>query len=135
MAEQRPDFQQHLNAYLQRGAEALAEGRAELRSWGPAVGSQVWPGSSIREVSGTGYPDGGVAFTDAKLTVTKASGWMMVSDEVAMDAGVIPDTRPRAPWHRRAKWRLQRWRERAAKRAYRVICGSWPPEEEAYWDE
>ena len=127
-------MQEALRAYLQQGIDALAEGRAELHSVSLEPGDRAWPGSRVESVSGTGYPDGGAAFTDAKLTVTKASAWLPLTDEMAMDAGIIPDTRPRAPWHRRAKWRMQRWRERAARRAYRVICGSWPPEE-GYWDE
>lgn len=128
MAELADDFQERLNAYLREGVEALNHGRTRLESFGPAVGDQAWPGSTI------GYPEVTTrSFTRAGITVTKASAWMPVSDEAAMDAGVIPDTRPRAPWHRRLRWRAAAWRERAARRAYRMIAGEWPPGEE-YWD-
>lgn len=49
---------------------------------------------------------------DPEFTVHKAAGYMRISDELAMDYGLIPDTRPpvHIPWHRRLRWRLNdRW--------------------------
>jgi hypothetical protein len=79
---------------------------------------------------GAGVPPG--VFSRASLTVTRASAWILVPDELAMDAGMIPDTRPRPPWRTRARWRAERWRGRAARRAYRMISGEWPYEPDPY---
>lgn len=56
----------------------------------------------------------------------KAHGYVFASDELLMDAGVIPDTRPPSPpppWGRRMRNRADRWRESLARRAYRIIAG------------
>jgi hypothetical protein len=63
-----------------------------------------------------------------QITVTKATGWIFVPDELAMDAGMIPDTRPRAALRKRLRWKVAALRERAARLAYRVISGDWPYE-------
>lgn len=71
-------------------------------------------------------PAGGHAETDTTpLTVTKYGAHLLVSDEVLMDAGVIPDTRPpvRIAWHRRLRWRWQAWRERAGRKVGGWIAG------------
>lgn len=59
------------------------------------------------------------------LVVTKYSGYLVASDDVLMDAGAIPDTRPpvRTPWHRRLRWRWQAWRERAGRKVGGWIAG------------
>jgi len=55
----------------------------------------------------------------------KASAWVFAPDELLMDYGVIPDTRPpaRIPWRRRLRWRLYDQREALARRAFKVIAG------------
>jgi hypothetical protein len=56
----------------------------------------------------------------------------MASDEMLMDCGVIPDTRPKVkyPWRSRLRWRFAEARERLASRAYRLIAGYDVPERE-----
>jgi hypothetical protein len=70
---------------------------------------------------------------ELEITVTKASAYLMVSDEVLMDMGIIPDTRPPPPpipWRRRRRWRWLELREALAVRAYAVIAGYPPPDPE-----
>jgi hypothetical protein len=66
------------------------------------------------------------------FSVVKATGWIHVSEEILMDEGIIPDTRPQPPFwlrqRRRLRWKLAALRERAARLAYRVIAGDWPYE-------
>ena len=69
-----------------------------------------------------------------QITVTKASAWLPVSEELAMDAGIIPDTRPRPALRKRLRWKAAAARERAARRAYRLIAGDWPYEPDPYDD-
>jgi hypothetical protein len=77
-------------------------------------------------------PSAGGPMAGAEIGVTKASAWLMVSTEMLMDAGALPDTRPRPPWRRRARWRIAAARERWARRAYRLIAGEWPHEPDVY---
>ncbi len=60
----------------------------------------------------------------------KFSAWVMASDELLMDYGVIPDTRPpaRVPWRRRLRYRLHGKREGLARWAFRRIAGYDVPE-------
>jgi hypothetical protein len=69
---------------------------------------------------------------EVQVAVTKVSAWVLCSDEVAMDAGMIPDTRPRPALRRRLRWKAAAARERAARRAYRLIAGEWPHEPDPY---
>ena len=67
---------------------------------------------------------------EPELHVTKHSAYVMVSNELLMDMGVIPDTRPPPPpipWRRRLRWRWYDKRDRLAERAYRLIAGHDPP--------
>ena len=60
------------------------------------------------------------------LTVRKVVSYITVPDELLMDAGVIPDTRPPRPplpWRWRMRNRVAGWRESLARRAYRIIAG------------
>lgn len=59
------------------------------------------------------------------VRVVKHAAYVPVSDELLMDAGVIPDTRPpvRIPWHRRLRWRWQEWRERFGRKVGGWIAG------------
>jgi hypothetical protein len=66
---------------------------------------------------------------DDEPIIVKAASYIEVPDELLMDLGVIPDTRPPrppAPWRHRLRNRVSDWRERAARRAYKVIAGYWP---------
>lgn len=60
---------------------------------------------------------------DAKpINVVKYTSYLTVSDEDAMDMGLIPDTRPPAPkpsWRRRFLW----WRQEKTSR-FRMWLGS-----------
>jgi hypothetical protein len=72
----------------------------------------------------------------ADLPVRKLAGYIEVSDDLAMDAGLIPDTRPKPPppsWRTRFRWKRAEWRERAARRAYKIIAGDWPDDREDDW--
>jgi hypothetical protein len=56
-----------------------------------------------------------------------------VTDELLMDYGIIPDTRPPAVPPSRwtlLRWKLPAWRRQAARRAYRIIAGDWPDDGE-----
>lgn len=60
------------------------------------------------------------------LSAHKLSSVVCVPNELLMDAGVIPDTRPPLPpptWRTRVRYRIGAWRERAAERAYKIIAG------------
>ena len=73
---------------------------------------------------------------EPELFITKHVAHILVSEEMLMDCGVIPDTRPPppppppVPWRRRLRWRLADARERAAARAYRLISGRSLPEDD-----
>lgn len=57
------------------------------------------------------------------------AAYIEVPNELLMDYGVIPDTRPPRPplpWRWRAKRKLRACREQAARIAYRAIAGDWP---------
>jgi len=71
-----------------------------------------------------------------QLLVTKSAMTIEVPDELLMDYGVIPDTRPPlppAPWRWRIRNRISDWREQAARVAYRIIAGDWPDNGEDDW--
>lgn len=60
------------------------------------------------------------------LILRKLAMQIDVPDELLMDCGVIPDTRPPRPpmpWRRRLYWRISDQRERLARRAFRIIAG------------
>lgn len=69
-------------------------------------------------------------FASGELLVQKHTCPIEVPEELLMDLGVIPDTRPpRPPPSRRTRfrWWLAGQRERAARAAYRLIAGYDPP--------
>lgn len=69
-------------------------------------------------------------------TTRKLSSVVVVPNEMLMDAGIIPDTRPKPPpptWRTRLRWKRGEWRERAARRAYKIIAGYWPDNGEDDW--
>lgn len=72
---------------------------------------------------------------DGEVLMRKLSACIEVSDELLMDYGAIPDTRPpyRPPWRTRLRWKTDRWRTRAARRAYKIIDGDWPDDEPEDW--
>lgn len=56
-----------------------------------------------------------------------------VPEELLMDCGVIPDTRPALPppsWRTRLRWKLAELRRAAARRAYQLITGEEFPDVE-----
>lgn len=76
------------------------------------------------------------AFSQASLDARKLSSVVVVPNELLMAAGVIPDTRPKPPpptWRTRLRWKRDAWRERAARRAYKIIAGDWPGGGEDDW--
>lgn len=64
------------------------------------------------------------------MEAEKFSAWVFASDELLMDYGAIPDTRPpvHVPWRRRLRWRLTAKREVLARWAFRRIAGYDVPE-------
>lgn len=84
-------------------------------------------------------PDGFlVPFTSDELlgAVRKLYAYEEAPDELLMDCGVIPDTRPKPPppsWRTRLRWKRGDWREQTARRAYKVIAGYWPDGGEDDW--
>lgn len=69
-------------------------------------------------------------FSQAALDARKFTAHIQVSEELLMDQGAIPDTRPPLPpptWRTRLRRKREAWRERAAKRAYKIIAGYEPP--------
>lgn len=56
------------------------------------------------------------------LTVTKYGAYVPITDDMAMDYGLIPDTRPPVRYSRRL--RLRWWRQRKVD-AVRMRVGSW----------
>jgi hypothetical protein len=70
------------------------------------------------------------------LLADQVTGYITVSNEMLMDCGVIPDTRPRPVLTRRerfARWRREKAasaRMAVAGRAYRLISGEDVPEQE-----
>jgi hypothetical protein len=80
-----------------------------------------------------GWP---VNVDDGKPVIIKAASYIEVPNELLMDYGVIPDTRPKPPppsWRTRFRWKREQWRERAARRAYRIVAGDWPDDREDDW--
>lgn len=76
------------------------------------------------------------AFSQASLDARKLSSVVVVPNELLMDAGIIPDTRPKPPppsWRTRLRRKRGEWRERAARHAYKVIAGYWPDGGEDDW--
>jgi hypothetical protein len=53
------------------------------------------------------------------ITVQRVSAFIQVSTE-AFDAPYVPR---HVPWHRRARWRWQAWRERAGRRVGGWLAG------------
>lgn len=65
--------------------------------------------------------------------ITKHAMTFEVSEELLMDYGVIPDTRPPLPpppWRTRLRWRWYSARTHAAEIAYKLISGYDVPERE-----
>jgi hypothetical protein len=67
------------------------------------------------------------------MSARKLFAYAYVPDELLMDMGVIPDTRPPLPWRWRMRNRISDWRETAARRAYKIIAGGWPDDREDDW--
>jgi len=60
-----------------------------------------------------------MTFDDETLRAVKRTSYIQVSDEVLMDAGLIPDTRdplPRPSWRTRLRWWVEVQRERLGER-------------------
>jgi len=69
---------------------------------------------------------------EPQVAVQKFAAYIQVSEELAMDYGLIPDTRPPpppVPWRRRLRWRVFELRERFARWAFRRIAGYDMPED------
>lgn len=85
----------------------------------PTVVSDLMPPNTVAMVS---PPDPAAP----ELTVHKMASYMVVSDELLMDAGLIPDTRPPAPppsRRTRLRWWWTAWRERVGRRVGSWIAG------------
>jgi hypothetical protein len=74
-----------------------------------------------------------------ELQVTKHATYVQMSDEMAMEYGLIPDTRPPVVLTRRQRWRYarQEWTRRTRLRVG-VALGSWIAGEDlapGYYDD
>lgn len=60
-----------------------------------------------------------------RITVHKVEGYIPISEELLMDEGAIPDTRPKVKirWRTRLRWRVNHGRERFGLWAYWKITG------------
>lgn len=64
------------------------------------------------------------------------SSYIEVPNELLMDFGAIPDTRPKPPpptWRQKLRSKAEEWREQGARRAYKAIAGYWPSDGEDDW--
>ena len=97
----------------------LAEGHAGLLA---AANEHLPPGT----------PD--LLIDPSLITVKRVSGYLPVSTEQLLDAGLITEEEARAQgwtpyvpppvsWHRRARWRWQAWRERAGRKIGGWLAG------------
>lgn len=72
---------------------------------------------------------------DPELLITKHAMVMEIPEELLMDMGVIPDTRP-APkpvgWRRRLRWWFAAKRISVGGWAYRRIAGQDVPEDDSW---
>jgi len=60
---------------------------------------------------------------DEAISVVKSTSYVQVSDEVLMDAGLIPDTRPPLPWRTRLRYRWKAAVHRARTRLGEIVAG------------
>lgn len=65
--------------------------------------------------------------TETMLEAVKLSGVIHVPFELVNPPDSVPPT-----WRTRFRWKRAEWREQAARRAYRLIAGDWPDDEEDY---
>jgi hypothetical protein len=103
------------------------------RGHGWGLAEPTPPGQIPEALGGTLTPEMTARAMDQTWTARKLSATILVPNELLMDAGVIPDTRPpRAPlpWRTRLRFRLDDWREKLARRAYKLIAGYDVPEPE-----
>jgi hypothetical protein len=70
-------------------------------------------------------PPGTTLQYDQTPLVVKQSAYMAVSDDLLMDYGVIPDTRPpvQIPWRHRLRWWITARRERVGRKVGSWIAG------------
>ena len=63
-----------------------------------------------------------MTWDDREITVIKMGGYMPISEELAMEYGLIPDTRPPVVITRRQRirWAIRRWVSNT-----RLRIGSW----------
>lgn len=64
-------------------------------------------------------------FDDTPLSIQKPAAHLVVSEDLLMDAGVIPDTRPPVRVSRwiRLRWAWRAWRERVGRKVGGWIAG------------
>lgn len=88
---------------------------------------RIWDDATVKldaEVLGDGPADSYHAAPQA-VDVQKRAVSMMISNDLAMDYGLIPDTRTpaRIPWRTRLRWKLSAWRERVGRKVGGWIAG------------
>jgi hypothetical protein len=74
--------------------------------------------------------------THPHIDVHKISAFVSVSEELLMDMGIIPDTRPPSPpptRRQRFRWWRAGQREKIARWCYEKISGEEMPDPEDYW--
>ena len=83
-------------------------------------------------------------FETPAFTVTKSAGYLMLSLEQQVDAGLITEEQARAqgwtpyippptPWRSRLRWRWQAWRERTGRKVGDWIAGMDLSERDEDW--
>lgn len=88
---------------------------------------RIWDDAAVRldrEVLGDVPADSYHARPQA-IDAYKHTAYVVLSDDAAMDMGLIPDTRPpvHIPWRTRLRWKLSAWRERVGRKVGGWIAG------------
>ena len=77
------------------------------------------------KLGGAFLPGPAAACPPGEIRVQMSRGFIQATPELLLDAGLLTDEEaraqgwtppPRPPWHRRARWRFQDWRERVGRK-------------------
>lgn len=119
MAEHERPFGETLLEYLEAAVRANGVRAGEV-----TPEAREWLGKAGVPVAGLATPEE-IKARLPQLTVRKVEGYLPIPEEILMDEGVIPDTRPKVKirWRTRLRWRVNHGRERFGLWAYWKITG------------